>query len=158
MEHEIWRDIKGYEGIYQVSNLGEIKSIKKARIIKGSLDSRGYPHIQLFKNGKMKCFKTHRLIAINFIPNPDNKPTVNHKNGDRLDSRVANLEWSTHKENINHAIECGLRVRKPSKNVAVTKEQKSDILLNRGIQSIRQLSDKHKLKYETVWQVISRNA
>ena len=102
---EIWKDIENYEGLYQVSNLGRIKSIrkmKKQNILK--LGTRNtYNVINLMKNGKARSFQVHRLVAKAFIPNPENKPQVNHINGVKNDNRLENLEWVTRSENTIHA-------------------------------------------------------
>lgn len=109
MENEIWKDILGYEGHYQISNLGRIKSIKnnKIKILKLNKDKKGYILISLSKNGKHKTYKVHRLVAIVFIPNPDNKPEVNHIDAVRSNNNVNNLEWVTSKENTAHQIKLG---------------------------------------------------
>ena len=102
---EIWKDIKGYEGNYQISNKGRIWSVLSQRYLKPQHDNCGYYRIQLTaKNGKRKTEKVHRLVAINFIDNPDNLPEVNHINHIRDDNRIENLEWCNHKENCNKTI------------------------------------------------------
>lgn len=99
---EIWKDIKGYEGNYQISNNGRIWSVLSQRYMKPQHDECGYYRIQLTaKNGKRKTEKVHRLVAINFIDNPNNLPEVNHINHIRDDNRVENLEWCNHKDNCN---------------------------------------------------------
>lgn len=110
---EIWKDVKGYEGIYQVSNLGRIKSLSrntknqyayKEKIIKQIKDKRGY----LIVNIKKRATKVHRIVAEAFIPNPNNLPQVNHIDGNKLNNNVDNLEWCTQKENIQHGWKIGL--------------------------------------------------
>ena len=91
---EIWKDCKGYEGLYQVSNLGRIWSIKGQRYLKGCEDKDGYLRINLkAKNGKAKTERVHRLVAIAFIPNPLGLPVVNHKDENKQNNAVDNLEW-----------------------------------------------------------------
>lgn len=101
---EIWRDIEGYEGLYQVSSEGRVKSLKygKEKILKGSKNSWGYLLVNLHKEGKQKHYYIHRLVAQAFISNPDNLPEVNHKNEIKTDNRVENLEWCTNQYNINY--------------------------------------------------------
>ena len=101
---EIWKDIAGYEGLYQVSNLGRVKSLKKGRwgtgkerILKPAKDGNGYLFVKLCKDGNSKMYHIHRLVADAFIPNPDNLPTVDHINRDRTDNRVENLRWASMK-------------------------------------------------------------
>lgn len=104
---EDWKDIPGYKGLYRVSSFGRIKSLKKNIIMKPILQSNGYCHIGL-NNGVQKQFRLHRIIANTFIPNPENKPQVNHKDGNKQNNRIENLEWNTPKENMNHAMRTGL--------------------------------------------------
>ena len=101
---EIWHDIEGYEGLYQISNKGRVKSLKcgKERILRPGINIYGYMFVCLYHDNVKKCFKLHRLVAQAFIPNPENKPQVNHKDENKLNNCVNNLEWSTAKENSNY--------------------------------------------------------
>jgi hypothetical protein len=106
---EKWKDIEGYEGLYQISNLGRVKSFKKNNKSYIMKQSNGkYPSVSFYKNGKEKRFLVHRLVAKSFLTNTENKGTVNHINGIKTDNRVENLEWCTQKENIHHALKTGI--------------------------------------------------
>jgi hypothetical protein len=101
---EFWKEIKGYEGLYEVSSEGRVKSLgRKPGIMRPGL-SNGYLKVGLTKDGIRSRFRVHRLVAEAFIPNPDNKPEVDHINGDRKDNRVENLRWMTHQENNNNPV------------------------------------------------------
>lgn len=102
---EIWKDIIWYEWKYQVSNLWNVKVLNfwKENILKSSKDTYWYSHISLYKNNKWKTSRIHILVAITFIPNPENKPQVNHINWIKDDNRVENLEWCTQNENQFHS-------------------------------------------------------
>jgi hypothetical protein len=103
---EIWKDIEDYEGLYQVSNYGRVKSLKKgALIMKPQTSKDGYKKINLRRDNKTFSFKTHRLVAKAFILNPDNLPEVNHIDGNKINNHVSNLEWITHAKNMIHAAE-----------------------------------------------------
>lgn len=112
--NEIWKDIEEYEGIYQVSNLGRVKSLKfgKEKIIKGRNNSMGYLYVALCKEGKIKYFRVHRLVASAFIPNSNNLFEVNHKDENPLNNRIDNLEWCDRKYNINYGTRIE-RIQKP---------------------------------------------
>ena len=101
---EIFKDIEGYFGLYQVSNLGNIKSLKygKERILKPAKDKNKYSIVCLCKQGKMKNHKVHRLVAQAFIPNPNNLPQINHKDENPSNNCVLNLEWCTADYNHNY--------------------------------------------------------
>jgi hypothetical protein len=112
---ETWLPVNGYEGIYEVSNLGRVRSLdriaititgrpspRKGRNLVLALGKHGYPVVTLC-NKTQKMFSVHRLVAIAFIPNPENKPSVNHIDGDKANNSVNNLEWVTASENTKHA-------------------------------------------------------
>ena len=120
---EIWLDIKGYEGSYQVSSLGRVKSLarvieyrkgiygnKKEIILKTFKDRKGYLKYKLCKNGKEKSVISHRLVALAFLHNLNQKPEVNHINGIKDDNRLENLEWCTSSENTIHALNEKLKI------------------------------------------------
>ena len=111
---EIWKPIKGYEGLYEVSNLGRVKSLKRwhhprENILKNKFTTDGYYETALLKNGKYKYIRTHRIVAQTFIPNETNKKEVNHKDGNKLKNCVDNLEWCTSKKKKKHAYKLGLQ-------------------------------------------------
>jgi len=128
---EIWKDVPGYEGEYQISNLGRTKALP--RLVKmptgvlrkepgqiTSHTSKRYCTVDL----SGKSFTVHRLVANAFIPNPENKPEVNHRDGNKRNNVASNLEWVTRKENIDHAFKNGL---KPNLNVRLSKESVKEI-------------------------------
>ena len=128
-KNEIWKDVVGYEGLYQVSNQGRVKSlerklphwrggerIQKERILKPVVVG-GYLRVGLSVDGKLKMLRVHRLVCEAFHENPDNKSDVNHINENKTDNRAVNLEWSTRRENCNHG----------SRNERVAKSQSKPV-------------------------------
>jgi hypothetical protein len=124
LKKEIWKDILGFEGIYMISSFGNVKSMDrqirqvradgsvrithyKGRILKQITNRLGYLMIMLSNGNKKNC-SVHRLVALAFIPNPENKSDVNHKNGVKTNNKMDNLEWATHSENMKHAHNTGL--------------------------------------------------
>ena len=102
MIKEVWKDIKGYEGLYQISSLGRVKSIRNNIIKKPSVLPKGYLQICLNKKGKSKYISIHRLVAQVFISNPNNLPCVNHKDCNPQNNNISNLEWISYKDNNNY--------------------------------------------------------
>jgi hypothetical protein len=105
-----WKPVVGYEGLYEVSNKGEIKSVRKQRLMKPILSKRGYLRIELNKSGIGRIYSVHRLVAIAFIDNPLCKKEVNHINGIKHDNNTNNLEWCTRQENARHSWDNKLQV------------------------------------------------
>ncbi len=99
---EFWKDIRGYEGLYQISSLGRVKSFYKNKILKPRVKENDYLIVSLYKEGKDKKFYIHRLVAEAFIPNPENKEYVNHKDFNKSNNSIGNLEWVTRIENFRH--------------------------------------------------------
>ena len=119
MKEEIWRPIKGYEGIYEVSDQGRVRSLKfgKERVLNPVRDDGGYLIVNIWKNGEKKMCKVHRLVSQAFIPNPDNLPEVNHKDEDKTNNKVSNLEWCDRKYNQNYGTGIQRMAEKLSKSV-----------------------------------------
>ena len=120
---ETWKDIPNYEGFYQASNLGNIRSLSfgprnmrkshDVKLLKQSLTNCGYMKVQLYKRGVPKMHYVHRLVAETFLPNPNNEPQVNHIDGNKQNNNVNNLEWSSASHNQIHSIRHGLRASSP---------------------------------------------
>ena len=106
----LWKDIKGYEGLYKITSLGDVYSVTRKKFIYQSIDRYGYKQCLLYNNGKHKTKKVHRLVAEAFIENIDNKPQINHKDGNRTNNRIDNLEWCTNSENQLHSYKCNGRL------------------------------------------------
>ena len=137
---EIWKDIEGYEGYCQISNLGRVRSldrvVKKSHgstgVVKGAIkkptiNTQGYLTVNLRKESKQKCLLLHRLLAEYFIPNPENKPQVNHIDGNKANCTIENLEWVTRKENAQHAWRTGLCVYTEAKREGARRAGKKTI-------------------------------
>ena len=113
MNSEIWKPIEGTDGKYEVSNTGKVRSLnykntRKTVELKPAPDPKGYIKTMILVNGKYKTVKLHRLVAKAFVPNPDSKPQVNHKDGDKRNNAADNLEWITNIDNAHHAVDHGL--------------------------------------------------
>lgn len=140
-----WKDVPGYEGFYKVSNTGLVKSLErsvnlretnnhaenrlKERIRHFSTGRRGYKQVVLSRDGKTKAFLVHRLVAVVFIPNPENLPVINHKDGDPSNNNVENLEWCTYKYNNeydNRIDRCREKIRNTLKRRYQKKSEEVD--------------------------------
>lgn len=150
-EDEIWKDIKGYENQYQISNLGNIRALSRKGKRKGvermktTISNWGYPIISIWKNNKPKTFSVHRLVAETFIDNPNNKAEVNHKNGIKTDNRVENLEWVTREENIQHAYDTGLNPRSLPLSKIVLKKKVLCLETGDVFNSLTQAAENYKI-------------
>jgi len=99
---ESWRDIEGYEGLYKISNLGNVLSVRCGKLRKLSVNQYGYHQLWLSKNGVRKCHLAHQLVARAFIPNPNQQPQVNHRDLVKLNNSISNLEWCSTFQNNRH--------------------------------------------------------
>lgn len=155
---ETWKIINGYED-YQISNFGNVISLKygKVRVLKPTM-SKGYCHVDL---GFRKTKKIHRLVGIYFIPNPDNKLEINHKDGNKLNNHYTNLEWNTASENKRHALLNGLRIMPNGGNHHNSKLTEKDVLEIRkmGINTIHKIiAEKFNISKPVVTNIINRKS
>jgi hypothetical protein len=126
---EKWKDVIGFEGLYKVSNLGNVISLITKKPLKANGDNYGYLQVILYKGNKRITGKVHRLVAKAFIDNTENKPQVNHKDGNKKNNNISNLEWMTNKENKRHAIDNG--ITKMHINTRIGKlKSKGTVILN----------------------------
>lgn len=161
LEGEIWKDIEGYEAIYLVSNMGRVKRILHRKnptntIINASLNATGYHKIALTLNGKGYCKILSRLVAVAFIPNPENKPQVNHLKG-KNDNRAESLEWNTSKENINHAWKTGLSTpRNGILNGSSVLTEKEVLEIRESLLTPLEISLRYNIKREQIYKILKR--
>lgn len=155
MKKEIWLPIKGFESGYKISSFGNVLSLKTKppRVLSPGINpNRGYWHVALSKNGVIKNVFHHRLVAEHFIPNPERKKEVNHKNGVKTDNRVENLEWATRAENNRHAFDTGLTVTSGEKNSRhkLTEEQVREIILACKKYRVTDIAKKYQVSSSTI--------
>lgn len=157
---EIWKPVVGWEGVYEVSNLGNVKRIMNGFVLKPSVQTahackNPYKRLRvgLWKNNKGKQYKIHRLVAEAFIPNPENKPQVNHKDNNPLNNNINNLEWVTGKENIHYAMNQG-RMNRGSNN-GMSKLQKEDILsIRKSNETKKEIMNRHSISKSYLNQLL----
>lgn len=158
---EEWKPVKGFENYYEVSNLGNIKSIiptqlrsrnrpstKKEKIFKQRLSKEGYYRTALTVNNKVSYLLVHRIVAEAFIPNPNNYPVVNHIDGNKLNNHVSNLEWTTSSLNQKHAYDTGLKKKK------ISLEQRLEIieLRKQGLTYFK-IAEKFNVSYQLIHKI-----
>jgi len=158
---EIWKDVVGYEDIYQISNIGNLRNKKRNKLKKLTTSDYGYMRSSLWRNQKRFNCSVHRLVAEAFIPNPDNKPQVNHINGIKDDNRVENLEWCTQSENGLHAHRTGLVNHARGHKHSSSKLTKDDVLELRrlyklNIYTLRQLGDMFNIADSTAYRIANK--
>lgn len=168
---EVWRPIVGWEGLYEVSNCGRVRSLdrwvrcklnsrqfREGKIRVPIIDKDGYEKVTMSGGGKFKIMPIHRLVAIAFIPNPENLPEINHKDLDKRNNRDENLEWYDNKRNIHHAISKGRRhaVTNPRCARKLTIEQVQAIrkLRFEGL-SYRKIGKEFGIHNTTVWAIVN---
>jgi predicted XRE-type DNA-binding protein len=158
---EIWKDIEGFEGLYKVSNKGRVRSFHKSgRIMKPDTTNHGHLRVWLCKNGNKKRYLIHRLVARAFIPNPENKPQINHIDADPSNNHVSNLQWSTQSENISHAYEIGNKNRQ-GENHQTNKLTKNDVLDIRNAYKLgcflqREIAEAYGVGQDLISKIVNR--
>ncbi len=155
------KDIKGFEGLYQIDEKGNVFSLKKLKTLRPSLDSSGYLSISLSLNCKKHTKRVHRLVAETFISNPLNLPQVNHIDGNKLNNHINNLEWSSSVDNIRHAFDNGLCNNSIGEKQHNSKLTEVEVLKIRSLANSMRGSDIAKLfnvKKCCISQIINRKS
>ncbi|HCG9159500.1 TPA: NUMOD4 motif-containing HNH endonuclease [Vibrio parahaemolyticus] len=161
------KDIAGYEGLYAVTKCGKIYSHSRTEAINGSYRLRkgrwlkfdtikgGYLRANLYKDGIRKRKLVHVIVAEQFIPNPDNKPCVNHVDNDRTNNHVSNLEWCTHQENIDHAVKQGRTEHGTDRYNSILNDQKALEIFN-STNTHRSLAEQYGVSNYLIWAIKSK--
>jgi len=165
---EIWKDVQGYEGIYEISNFGRVKSIerksfngkgfydRKEYIMENHLNRMGYLYVHLCKNNMGRTIAVHRLVGKHFVEKVDNKTHLNHIDGNKLNNNVNNLEWVTPKENGEHAARLFLKANEEDHPSAkLTNNEVLNIYksFKNGRYTIKELCNKYKVAYSTIYHI-----
>lgn len=159
---EIWKDVVGYNEQYQISNTGKVKSYFKTtgeKFRKIIIDKDGYGTVNLYYKNKGKQEKVHRLVSKAYIPNPDNLPEVNHKDGDKSNNNDWNLEWCTSSYNQRHALDNKLKIPLMGEKHSMSKLKECDVLYIRSHMnkfSQKELSMKYDVSIATISMIISK--
>lgn len=146
MERETWKPVNGYEGFYEINEQGNVKSLHQHNygyIMNQRIDRGGYYTVRLAKPGKRSCtVYVHRLLGYAFIPNPDNKPLINHEDGNKLNNAITNLSWVTASENMKHAYQLGL-------STACNCREIIDDFTGKIFPSLKEAAEYHCIEYPT---------
>lgn len=152
---EVWKDIVGYEGLYQVSNLGQVRSLDrevkhgdrfrndKGKILVGSVTPEGYPQVTLCRENKKRHIKIHRIVATTFMDKPDETYVVNHKDGNKKNNFLCNLEWVSYSRNVKHALEHELSLQRGQTHDSAK-------LKDIDIPTIKKLRNEYNLNLKTI--------
>jgi hypothetical protein len=170
---EEWRDVPGYEGRYTINQRGEVKILRHTfktkhgtigimpeRLARVYKDSQGYPRVHLFNGFKWKAWLLHRVVAMAFIPNPLNKPHINHKDANKSNHSIDNLEWCTPRENVDHAVKMKLQTPfrgEDSGSAKLTEDQVREIRERWRMGGIKQrdLGAIYGVKQYCIWAIVS---
>lgn len=156
MNNEEWKSINDYEGLYEINSAGTVRSLYKRnyhKVILPRTDRAGYVTLRLSRNISTSTKYLHRLIAMIFIPNPENRPEVNHINGIKTDNSIENLEWVTHSENMNHAFTSQLWMVPD-----ITKRKVYDSCRNMIFDSIKDASEYYAINHSTLRNRLRRRS
>jgi len=167
MKMERWEPIKDFETRYLISDTGKVMSLVTNQLISKNRKTKdGYMKVTLRKDGKAHDFRIHRLVALHFIENPHNKETVNHKDGDKTNNHVDNLEWATREEQVQHSYDLGLKKAHrghTNKNAKLTEEQVKDIRRSyqkhsKGPNSSVQLAKKYGVSHRVILMIVKNQS